>query len=44
MNIGPWEWIAIGIVALIALAGQVLTLVSIERDRERDEHGKGLPL
>lgn len=44
MNIGPWEWIVIGLVALIALAGQVLTLGSIERDRERDEHEKGLPL
>lgn len=44
MSIGPWEWIIIGIVALIALAGQVWTLGSIERDRERDEHEDGLPL
>jgi hypothetical protein len=38
------EWGIIGLVAIVALAGQVWSLRSIEHDRERDEHEDGLSL
>ena len=42
--IETWEWIVIGAVALVALAGQVWAAKSIEQDRARDEHEDGLSL